>query len=95
LSHQDEEDIEYSEEDEDSVRVLGSATKGEFKINYRYRPDERIRKRQFCSMAESMGFDDPVEFALLVESSTQEERRKMLERFYRGRRRDLTRNLGK
>jgi hypothetical protein len=44
-------------------------------------------------MGESMGFDDPVEFALLVESSTQEERRKMLERFYRVRRRELTRDL--
>jgi hypothetical protein len=45
-------------------------------------------------MAESMGFDDPVEFALLVESSTQEERRKMLERFYRGRRRRMIKELG-
>jgi hypothetical protein len=45
-------------------------------------------------MAESMGFDDPAEFALLVESSSQEERRKMLERFYRGRRRQIMGNLG-
>jgi SNF2 family DNA or RNA helicase len=92
FSHQEEE-ASYSEEDDDDLQMLGSATKGEFKINYRYRPDERVRKRQFCSMAESMGFDDPVEFALLVESSTQEERRKMLERFYRGRRRELTRDF--
>jgi SNF2 family DNA or RNA helicase len=88
FSHQDEEE-EYSD-----VEEIGSAVKGEFNINYRYRPDERIRKRQFCSMVESMGFDDPVEFALLVESSTQEERRKMLERFYRGRRKDLARDVG-
>jgi SNF2 family DNA or RNA helicase len=93
FAHQDEDDVEYSEDDDDDLIVTGSAVKGEFKINYRYRPDERIRKRQFCSMAESMGFDDPVEFALLVESSTQEERRKMLERFYRGRRRELTRDF--
>jgi SNF2 family DNA or RNA helicase len=92
FAQQDEEEEEYSEDD-DELQLLGSATKGEFKINYRYRPDERIRKRQFCSMAESMGFDDEVEFALLVESSTQEERRKMLERFYRGRRRELTRDV--
>jgi SNF2 family DNA or RNA helicase len=97
LAHQDGEP-EYSAEDDDDdddddLRLMGSASKGEFKINYRYRPDERIRKRQFCSMGESMGFDDPVEFALLVESSTQEERRKMLERFYRVRRRELTRDL--
>lgn len=94
FSHQDhDEEMEYSEGDDD-LKITGSATKGEFKINYRYRPDERIRKRQFCSMAESMGFDDPVEFALLVESSTQEERRKMLERFYRGRRKELSRDVG-
>lgn len=91
-----EEKAEYSSEDDsdDEIRLTSSAVKGEFKIDYRYRPGEHIRKRQFCSMAESMGFDDPVEFALLVESSTQEERRKMLERFYRGRRRELTRNVG-
>ncbi|KAH7406479.1 P-loop containing nucleoside triphosphate hydrolase protein [Phaeosphaeria sp. MPI-PUGE-AT-0046c] len=94
ISHQGEDaEMEYSEDDDD-LKITGSATKGEFKINYRYRPDERIRKRQFCSMAESMGFDDPVEFALLVESSTQQERRKMLERFYRGRRRELSREVG-
>jgi hypothetical protein len=41
-----------------------------------------------------MCFDDPVEFALLVESSTQAERRKMLERFYRSRRKGLAKELG-
>jgi SNF2 family DNA or RNA helicase len=93
FDHQDELSPDEASEDE-GMRVLGSASRGEFKINYRYRPDERIRRRQFCSMAESMGFDDVVEFALLVESSTQEERRKMLERFYRGRRRELTKDFG-
>jgi SNF2 family DNA or RNA helicase len=92
-SHLDD-DVEYSAEDDEDLQLTGSATKGEFKINYRYRPNEAVRKRQFCSMAESMGFDDPVEFALLVESSTQEERRKMLERFYRGRRRQMMGELG-
>ncbi|KAI4650596.1 hypothetical protein J4E93_002953 [Alternaria ventricosa] len=87
-------DGDETDAEDDEVHVTGSATKGEFKINYRYRPSEDVRKRQFCSMAESMGFDDPVEFALLVESSTQEERRKMLERFYRGRRRQMMGDLG-
>ncbi|OAG17253.1 hypothetical protein CC77DRAFT_1042920 [Alternaria alternata] len=91
----DSNDLDNSEADDDEdVHITGSATKGEFKINYRYRPNEQVRKRQFCSMAESMGFDDPAEFALLVESSSQEERRKMLERFYRGRRRQIMGNLG-
>ncbi|EUC42795.1 hypothetical protein COCMIDRAFT_102617 [Bipolaris oryzae ATCC 44560] len=86
--------IHSEDEDDEDERIATTATPGEFKINYRYRPNERVRKRQFCSMAESMGFDDPVEFALLVESSTQEERRKMLERFYRGRRRRIIKELG-
>ncbi|KAF2124486.1 hypothetical protein P153DRAFT_350564 [Dothidotthia symphoricarpi CBS 119687] len=81
--HRDD-DIEFSASDNERVAV----SKG-MNISYRYRPDERIRKRQFCSIAESMGFEDPVEFALLVEGSTQEERRKMLERFYRGRRMEI------
>jgi SNF2 family DNA or RNA helicase len=94
--HQQAADEYSAEEDDDDndLQLTGSATKGEFKINYRYRPDEAVRKRQFCSMAESIGFDDPVEFALLVESCTQEERRKMLERFYRGRRRLMMGELG-
>ncbi|KAH5795898.1 hypothetical protein HBI88_005070 [Parastagonospora nodorum] len=83
-----------SDRDDSDVEELGSAVNGEFKITYRYRPDEKIRRRQFCSVAESMGFDDPMEFALLVESSTQIERRKMLERFYRGRRREILRDDG-
>lgn len=87
-------DFSPNASDDDRELAFSSAVKGDFKINYRYRPDERVRRRQLCSMAESMGFDDPVEFALLVESSTQEERRKMLERFYRGRRKELAHSLG-
>jgi hypothetical protein len=84
---------EGEDEEDDELREIGSARKGEFRISYRYRPDEKVRRRQFCAMAESMGFDDPTEFALLVESSTQAERRKMLERFYRGRRKELSKDL--
>jgi hypothetical protein len=35
------------------------------------------------------GYDDPVEFALMVEGMKQAERRKMLEKFYRARRRGI------
>jgi hypothetical protein len=58
---------------------------------YRYRPPEDVRRRLLCGMAQSMGFEDVVEFALLVEQSSQEERRRMLDRFYRGRRRAVER----
>jgi hypothetical protein len=58
---------------------------------YRYRPPEDVRRRLLCGMAQSMGFEDVVEFALLVEQSSQEERRRILDRFYRGRRRAVER----
>jgi SNF2 family DNA or RNA helicase len=91
---EDDDDTDDDEDDDDEHVAAVTATPGGSKINYRYRPDERVRRRQFCSMAQSMGFDDVVEFALLVESSTQEERRKMLERFYRGRRKQMIREFG-
>ncbi|KAF3003116.1 hypothetical protein E8E13_008306 [Curvularia kusanoi] len=81
-------------DEDDELRELHGLEKGELKISYRYRPSEQVRRRQFCAMAKSMGFDDPVEFALLVESGTQAERRKILERFYRSRRKGLAKELG-
>ncbi|KAL8671548.1 MAG: hypothetical protein Q9168_003955 [Polycauliona sp. 1 TL-2023] len=57
---------------------------------WRYHPTEGVRKRQLCSMAKAYGMDDVVEFALVVEGWTQEERRRWLDRFYRGRREVLT-----
>jgi SNF2 family DNA or RNA helicase len=95
-SQSQRENAMYSEdEDEDEeVRMVGQARIGakgneEFKINYKYRPNERIRGRQFCEMAKMMGYEDPVEFALVVENMSQEERIKTLERFYRARRREI------
>ncbi|KAF2013922.1 hypothetical protein BU24DRAFT_424940 [Aaosphaeria arxii CBS 175.79] len=91
-SEDDANEDDHDHDDNADVSFIGSTSKGgrpEYKINYKYRPDERIRRRQLCSMAEMMGFSDPVEFALLVENCTQEERRRMLEKFYRGRRREL------
>lgn len=54
-------------------------------INYRYHPPRDVMKRQFCTMARHFGFADAVEFALVVEGWTQEQRRSCLERFYRAR----------
>jgi hypothetical protein len=84
-------DKNYSGDDSDDVKLLGEsrADTNEFKINYKYRPSEKVRRRQFCEMARMRGHEDPVEFALLIESMTQDERRKELERFYRARRREL------
>ena len=55
-------------------------------IKYQYKPSFPVKKRQFCTMASWQGYDDPIEFALLVESWTQAERRDVLERFYQWRR---------
>lgn len=57
-------------------------------IEYRYRPPEDVRLRQFCSMARAFGFSGATanqDFALVVEGWTQEQRRRALELFYRSR----------
>ncbi|KAK6439195.1 hypothetical protein LTR95_004597 [Oleoguttula sp. CCFEE 5521] len=55
---------------------------GHPKAKILWKPDEEVRKRQFCSMARSFGYEDVGEFALVVEGWTQEERRRGLEVFY-------------
>jgi SNF2 family DNA or RNA helicase len=55
----------------------------EDRLQYKFRPPLDVRKRQFCTAAKILGFKDVLEFALVVESWTQEQRRKALERFYR------------
>ncbi|KAK8114190.1 hypothetical protein PG999_006259 [Apiospora kogelbergensis] len=52
---------------------------------FRYNPPENIMQRQFCTMAKTFGFPNATEFALAVESMTQEERRNCLDTFYKQR----------
>ncbi|XXH03961.1 hypothetical protein Hte_010369 [Hypoxylon texense] len=54
-------------------------------VEYEYNPPVDVRRRQFCTMAKTFGFPSVTEFALAVESMTQEERRNCLETFYRKR----------
>lgn len=62
-------------------------------FRYIYRPPQSVMRRQFCSMARWAGYDtDVVNFALVVESWTQAERRECLDRFYQYRR-DLMNGL--
>ena len=68
---------------QDSSSLLGRA-------GFRYHPSEEIQKRQFCTMAQTFGFRDTTEFALIVESWTQAQRRSCLEEFYEVRRKLLT-----
>ena len=59
------------------------------KIQWRYHPPQEVMKRQLCTMAKTFGFSDAIEFALVVESWTQAQRRNCLDRFYRIRREKL------
>ena len=90
-SGDDDDDKDYYNEIDDMKPVGSTSIVGmpEIRINYKYQPAEEIRKRQFCSMALMMGYDDPIQFALAVQGMTQEERRTVLDKMYRKRRRDL------
>ena len=58
-------------------------------LDYRYDPPEDVQRRHFCTMAQTFGFRDATDFALVVEGWTQAQRRACLERFYRLRREKL------
>ncbi|WYZ41310.1 hypothetical protein EsH8_V_000205 [Colletotrichum jinshuiense] len=52
-------------------------------LTYIYNPPEDVMRRQFCSMAREFGFGSATEFALVVGSWTQAQRRNCLEAFYK------------
>ncbi|KAF7588918.1 hypothetical protein BBP40_005033 [Aspergillus hancockii] len=58
-------------------------------VRFKYHPPPDVMKRQFCSMAKRFGFPNATEFALVVESMTQAQRRACLERWYKERKQDL------
>ncbi|KAK8048766.1 hypothetical protein PG994_010496 [Apiospora phragmitis] len=58
---------------------------GTTSISFRYNPPEDVMQRQFCTMAKTFGFSNATEFALAVESMTQEDRRNCLDTFYKKR----------
>ncbi|KAM0333290.1 hypothetical protein ACHAQA_001951 [Verticillium albo-atrum] len=62
--------------------VMDARANGQIK-RYKYNPPEDVMRRQFCSMAREFGFANATQFALVVESWTQEQRRNCLETFYR------------
>ncbi|CRG88093.1 Putative DNA repair and recombination protein RAD26-like [Talaromyces islandicus] len=55
-------------------------------IKFKFNPPQDVRRRQFCSMARRFGFPNATEFAFVVESMTQAQRRACLERWYKERR---------
>jgi SNF2 family DNA or RNA helicase len=64
-------------------------------VRFKYHPPQAVMKRQFCSMAKRFGFPNATEFALVVESMTQAQRRACLERWYKERREILLKQEGK
>lgn len=58
-------------------------------IKWKYHPPQEVMKRQLCTMAQTFGFEDPVQFALVVEGWTQAQRRSCLDKFYHIRREKL------
>jgi SNF2 family DNA or RNA helicase len=56
-----------------------------------YNPPEEVMLRHFCEMAKEFGFANATDFALVVESWTQEARRNCLDTFYKRREAKLIR----
>ena len=78
-------------EDADDIEVIGDEPEKQDvnEIEWRYHPPQEVIKRQLCTMAETFGYDDVVEFACVVEGWTQAQRRNCLDRFYKNRREKL------
>ena len=81
--------------DEADGRDGGSPSGDVGEVQWRYHPPLEVRKRQLCTMAQSFGFDDVVEFALTVEGWTQAGRRGALDKFHAGRRKEMGLDGGK
>ena len=80
----------FADTQEKSARRHGSGLhEGEEEPEWQYHPPQEVMKRQFCTMAETYGFADTTEFALVVEGWTQAQRRNCLDKFYRLRREKL------
>ncbi|KUI59043.1 Switch 2 [Cytospora mali] len=56
---------------------------------YKYKPPQDVLRRQFCTMSREFGFASATEFAVAVQSWTQEQRRDVLDVFYKGRMKTL------
>ncbi|KAK4148055.1 switch 2 [Dichotomopilus funicola] len=63
---------------------VGAGSNGNpWRMHHQFNPPEDVMRRQFCSMAREFGFASATDFALVVESWTQEQRRNCLDMFYR------------
>lgn len=78
-------DNDDDDNDEDEEDLNRPAPKKMLRMHYKFNPPEDVKRRQFCSMAREFGFQNATDFALVVESWTQEQRRNCLDTFYRRR----------
>ncbi|KAK3326359.1 P-loop containing nucleoside triphosphate hydrolase protein [Apodospora peruviana] len=81
-----ESDDGNGEEEDSKDHHGGGSEKGKtLRMHYKFRPPADVMRRQFCSMAKEFGFSSVTDFALVVESWTQEQRRNCLDGFYKQR----------
>ncbi|KAK4456720.1 switch 2 [Cladorrhinum samala] len=82
-------DVDYNSQDNSALFAPDSQVNGGnddgWKMHYKFNPPREVMKRQFCTMAKEFGFANATDFALVVESWTQEQRRNCLDGFYKGR----------
>ncbi|KAL2268717.1 hypothetical protein VTJ83DRAFT_3563 [Remersonia thermophila] len=63
------------------------------RLHHEFNPPVDVMRRQFCSMAREFGFPSATDFALVVESWSQEQRRNCLDHFYQARKRKVLKEL--
>jgi hypothetical protein len=80
---------QYGEGDALGQHVLFTSDEPEISLGQglytRFNPPQEVQLRQFCEMARTFGFANAIEFALVVENWSQEQRRNCLAHFYRKR----------
>ncbi|KAJ4267730.1 hypothetical protein NW762_003845 [Fusarium torreyae] len=81
----------YSAGEGQSALFAESDDEGSDGLHGMYNPPEEVMLRHFCEMAREFGFANATDFALVVESWTQEARRNCLDSFYKRREAKLIR----
>ena len=87
------EDMDLDDPEGDSSLFVDTQVNEAFEggpgFTYKYKPPQDVLRRQFCTMAREFGYASATEFAVVVQSWTQEQRRNVLDVFYKGRQKML------
>ncbi|KAL2126485.1 hypothetical protein VTI74DRAFT_827 [Chaetomium olivicolor] len=73
----------FADSQASNVVVATKEKDSPWRMHYKFNPPAEVMRRQFCSMAREFGFGNATDFALIVESWTQEQRRNCLDKFYK------------